>query len=129
MHLRIFSLLVATIFLSNSFAQDRYDTIIRNGRVIDGTGTPWYEADVAINDDRIVRIGDLSSARANQVIDASGLVVAPGFIDPHTHALRGIFAGHFRRAFSSKTGPVPKPIRASVTPTTKWASCAPKRDV
>jgi len=91
MHLRIFSLLAATIFFANSFAQDRYDTIIRNGRVIDGTGTPWYEADVAINDDRIVRIGDLSSASANQVIDASGLVVAPAFIDPHTHALRGIF--------------------------------------
>lgn len=84
-----FLLLLATC--GGLFAQDRYDIIIRNGHVIDGTGTPWYEADVAINDDRIVRVGDLSNATATQTIDASGLIVAPGFIDPHTHALRGIF--------------------------------------
>ncbi len=72
-------------------AQDTYDILIRGGRVVDGTGSPWYRADVAINEDRIVAIGDLRGATANQLIDASGLVVAPGFIDPHTHALRGIF--------------------------------------
>ena len=48
-------------------------------------------ADVAINGEQIVRIGDLSAASADRIIDATGLVVAPGFIDPHTHALRGIF--------------------------------------
>lgn len=71
--------------------QTQFDTIIRNGRIIDGSGNPWYEADVGIVGDRIVRIGNLANAAASQVIDATGLVVAPGFIDPHTHALRGIF--------------------------------------
>ena len=82
-----FSLL---LFSSASSAQD-FDTIIANGRIVDGSGNPWYEADVGIRGDRIVSIGDLSSKQATQIIDATGLVVAPGFIDPHTHALRGIF--------------------------------------
>ena len=69
----------------------QFDTIIRNGRIVDGSGNPWYVTDIGINNDRIVRIADLSDATANRVIDASGLVVSPGFIDPHTHALRGIF--------------------------------------
>ncbi len=72
-------------------AQDRFDILIRDGRVIDGTGTPWYNADVGIIGDRIVRVGDLSDATASQVINARGLTVSPGFIDPHTHAMRGIF--------------------------------------
>ena len=58
---------------------------------MDGSGNPWYHADIAIKDDRIAEIGQLSKLEAKRVIDASGLVVAPGFIDPHTHALRGIF--------------------------------------
>lgn len=69
----------------------QFDTIIRNGKIVDGSGNPWYLSDVGIIDDRIVEIGDLSAANTDQIIDASGLVVAPGFIDPHTHALRGIF--------------------------------------
>lgn len=72
-------------------AQDRFDILIRNGHVIDGTGNPWYEADVGIVGERIVRIGDLDDASAGTIIDATGLIVAPGFIDPHTHALNGIF--------------------------------------
>lgn len=72
-------------------AQDRYDILLQGGRVVDGTGAPWYRADVAIDGERIVRIGRLEGAEAETVIDASGLVIAPGFIDPHTHALRGIF--------------------------------------
>ena len=72
-------------------AQESFDLLIKNGRIVDGTGTPWYEADVGIVDDRIARVGNLSEASAERIIDAAGLVVAPGFIDPHTHALRGIF--------------------------------------
>ena len=72
-------------------AQESFDLLIKNGRIVDGTGTPWYEADVGIVGDRITRVGNLSVATAPQVIDATGLIVAPGFIDPHTHALRGIF--------------------------------------
>jgi len=58
-----------------------YDTIIRNGHIIDGTGSPWYAADVAVKDGRIAAIGNLADAHARRVIDAHGLVVAPGFID------------------------------------------------
>lgn len=65
-------------------AADRYDLLIRNGRVVDGTGAPWYRADLAIRGDRIVRItppGSLAADRAARVIDAKDQVVAPGFID------------------------------------------------
>ena len=86
---RLLTLLLA-LGTSHAYSQNSYDIIISNGRVIDGSGNPWYEADVAINGERIVRIGDLSSDTGRQVIDANGLIVAPGFIDPHTHALRGI---------------------------------------
>lgn len=58
-----------------------YDVIIRNGHIIDGSGNPWYSGDIAIQGDRIVAIGKLGNASARRVIDASGLVVAPGFID------------------------------------------------
>jgi dihydroorotase/N-acyl-D-amino-acid deacylase len=58
-----------------------YDVIIHGGRVVDGTGAPWTRADVAIDDDRIAAIGDLSAQTAQTRIDAAGLVVAPGFID------------------------------------------------
>ena len=58
-----------------------YDIVIRNGRVIDGSGRPGFNADVAIKGDRIVRIGNLRGAKAKREIDARGQVVAPGFID------------------------------------------------
>ena len=73
-----------------AFAQD-YDVLIHGGRVINGSGNPWFAADLGIRGDRIAAIGDLSGATAEIAIDAAGLVVAPGFIDPHTHAIRGIF--------------------------------------
>ncbi|HNQ73296.1 MAG TPA: D-aminoacylase [Verrucomicrobiota bacterium] len=62
-----------------------YDCIIRHGRIVDGTGAPAYFADVAIKSGRIARIGRLPG-RAEREIDAQGLIVAPGFIDVHTHA-------------------------------------------
>jgi len=67
-----------------------YDILIVNGRVLDGTGNPWNYADIAISGDRIAAMGRLSGAAARQVIDATGLYVAPGFIDVHTHAGGGL---------------------------------------
>jgi N-acyl-D-amino-acid deacylase len=58
-----------------------YDLIIRNGHIIDGAGNPWYAADLAIKGDRIIAVGDLQGAQAKREIDATGRIVAPGFID------------------------------------------------
>src|SRR5689334_12811179 len=66
---------------SSTDANNNYDLLIRNGSIIDGSGKPAFNADVAVKGDRIVRIGDLSKETAARVIDARGLVVAPGFID------------------------------------------------
>jgi N-acyl-D-amino-acid deacylase len=63
-----------------------YDLIIRNGRVMDGSGNPWFAADIGIRGDRLVRIGRLEEATAGRVIDANGRYVVPGFIDIHSHA-------------------------------------------
>ena len=58
-----------------------FDILIKNGRVLDGTGSPWYSAEIGIRGDRIVAIGKLSSATGKKTIDAAGKIVAPGFID------------------------------------------------
>jgi N-acyl-D-amino-acid deacylase len=64
----------------------RYDLLILHGRIIDGSGSPWYEGTVAIKDGKIADAGRLGNASAAQVIDAAGMVVAPGFIDMHSHS-------------------------------------------
>lgn len=82
-----FSLCAVAVVPTAQAQTDSADVLIRGGMVVDGTGAPQRSADVAIRGDRIVFIGDASRAhiRAARVIDASGLVVAPGFIDAHTH--------------------------------------------
>jgi len=75
----LFSLFVA-IFSSPSAAQ-QFDVLIINGRILDGSGNPWFRGDVGIRDGRIVAIGKLSQNPATQTIDAHDLIVSPGFID------------------------------------------------
>lgn len=65
---------------------ETYDIIIRNGFILDGTGSPPVRADVAVRDDRIAAIGDLTECHAARQIDGAGLHVAPGFVDIHTHS-------------------------------------------
>ena len=67
-------------------AQQRFDVLIRGGRILDGTGNPWFYGDVGITGDRVTAIGKLSQATAARVIDATGRIVTPGFIDIHSHA-------------------------------------------
>ncbi|MGP0066999.1 MAG: N-acyl-D-amino-acid deacylase family protein [Isosphaeraceae bacterium] len=74
-----------------AFGQDRprepYDVVIRGGKIVDGTGNPWFEGDIAIRGDRIAAMGRIvAEAPAKRIIDARGLVVAPGFIDMHSHS-------------------------------------------
>lgn len=66
---------------TNSADAEAYDVIIRGGHILDGTGNPWYAADIGIRGDKIAAIGKLDHANAKKVIDAVGSVVAPGFID------------------------------------------------
>jgi N-acyl-D-amino-acid deacylase len=92
------------LILAASAAAADYDLIIRNARVVDGTGNPWFRADVAVRQGRIAAVGDLSVASAERLIDARERVLAPGFIDVHTHIESGI--EKFPRADNYVTGGV-----------------------
>ncbi len=84
--------LVAVVLIQVASGQGPpYDLVLRNGRIVDGTGSPWYRGDLAIRDDTIVRIAPAISDAGTRVIDVGGQVIAPGFIDIHSHARRGIF--------------------------------------
>src|SRR5215212_9862081 len=63
-----------------------YDLLFTNGRVLDGTGSPWLSADVAVADGRIVAVGRQLGGEAARTIDVGGQIVAPGFYDMHSHA-------------------------------------------
>jgi N-acyl-D-amino-acid deacylase len=89
-------ILIASLGLGAQPPQ-HFDVLIRNGRVLDGTGNPWRMADVGIAGDRISAVGRLEGASAGRIIDAGGLYVTPGFIDVHSHAGPGL-AGDLRHA-------------------------------
>ena len=79
--------LLATLASTASAQEPPYDLVIRDGRIVDGTGNPWSHGDLAIRGDRIVAIGQLpAGVDARRSVDASGLVVAPGFVDAHSHS-------------------------------------------
>lgn len=84
--------LVAFVGAAAGLARDgelpRYDILIRNARIVDGSGGAWYRGDIAVSGGRIARIGRLTGARARHVIEAQDHVAAPGFIDVHTHVER-----------------------------------------
>jgi N-acyl-D-amino-acid deacylase len=73
--------LLAVLLLASAAAAQPYDVVIRNGHIVDGTGSPWYAADVGIRGGKIAAIGRLEGAASKRVIDARSMVVAPGFID------------------------------------------------
>jgi len=63
-----------------------YDLIVKNGRVMDGSGNPWFHADVGVDDGLVAAVGNLGAMDAKHVVDAQGMIVAPGFIDIHSHS-------------------------------------------
>lgn len=110
-----------------------FDTLIRGGTVIDGTGRPAFAADVAISGGRIAAIGDLSAASAAHVIDAAGRTVTPGFIDIHRHADAALFRPGFGAASCVRALPPSSTATAASAPppsappmaTPSGTTCAP----
>ena len=82
----------AAPLLAQDAGQGGFDILLRGGRVLDGTGNPWFRADVGLRDGRIAAVGDLSAATAERVIELDGRYVLPGFIDLHSHADAGLDA-------------------------------------
>ena len=75
------ALAMLALLFSAAPAQPSWDLLLRGGRIVDGSGNPWFEGDLAVRGDRIVAIGSLDPSHAKRTIDVKGLVVAPGFID------------------------------------------------
>lgn len=63
-----------------------FDLVLRNGKIVDGAGNPWFHGDVAIKGDKIAVVGKVAPKSGKREIDAKGLIVAPGFIDAHSHS-------------------------------------------
>ena len=85
------------------------DLILRGGTVIDGTGAPRFRGDVAIAGDRIAAVGNVARAAGAREIDVSGKIVAPGFIDVHTHDDRALFAAPDMAAIMGMSRPASNP--------------------
>ena len=92
----LLSFLLAEVPLSAQ-EQGPFDILITGGHVIDGSGNPWFSADVGIRGDKIVAVGKLTGATATRTIDARGKIITPGFIDLHSHASGGLESEDARR--------------------------------
>src|SRR5258707_2670518 len=80
------ALIVALLLSAVRAEEPAFDLLIRNGTIVDGSGNPWYRGDIAVRGDRLVAVGRVPKGQAKREIDAKGLVVAPGFIDMHSHS-------------------------------------------
>ena len=114
------SALVVAVTVSMAWAvraqpSEPYDLLIRGGRVLDGSGNPWFPADVAVRDGLIVAVGRLPDARAARIVDASGRFVAPGFIDIHSHADDGARAERGFRDESAERRAAPNLVSQGIT--------------
>jgi N-acyl-D-amino-acid deacylase len=89
---------ILTVAVWTQAQQPAFDVLIRNGRVMDGSGNPWRRADVGIRGDRIAAVGRLGDTSAALTIDAADRLVTPGFIDVHSHASEGLSRPELRQA-------------------------------
>ncbi len=92
------ALLSLAVILIRANQEPSFDLLITNAQLLDGSGNPWLREDIAIRGDRIVARGRLSGAKATRLIDAKGLVLAPGFIDVHSHAVPALRRPELRDA-------------------------------
>jgi len=113
---RVFAFVSAIVATSLSAASGQnYDVLFRNGRVLDGTGNPWFRADVGIVDGRIAGVGRLETATARRVIDATDLTITPGFIDLHSHADGPEYATNGLRADDVRRRQAPNLVTQGIT--------------
>lgn len=83
--IKICTLALSILLFANVNAQTKVDLLIQNGRIVDGTGNSWYYGDLAITNGKVVATGELKDYTADRIIDAKNKIIAPGFIDVHTH--------------------------------------------
>jgi len=111
LHTRLFCMLFVlaaarTLAFGQEVSREPFDLLIRGGKIVDGTGNPWFEGDLAIRGARIAVMGTLGAdATARRIIDARGMVVAPGFVDIHSHSDMTLF----------EDGGAPSKVRQGVT--------------
>ena len=67
-------------------SSDAHDLVLKNGRILDGSGNPWFKADIGLKHGRISKIGRVDETKADRVIDVDGLFISPGFIDVHSQS-------------------------------------------